>query len=158
MIHLTPLAIFLPFSTLAAALRSLSLPFVQEPITHWSILTSVSPISSTVFVFSGRWGNATVGRSVARSITYVSSYSASSSAVYSTGVPWNLPSQYSLVISSTGKIPFFAPASIAIFAIHSLSSIFRCLMPSPQNSIDLYNAPSTPIIPIMCRITSLPLT
>ena len=28
--------------------------------------------------------------------------------------------------------------------------------PGPVNSIDLYNAPSTPIMPMMCRIRSLP--
>ena len=63
-----------------------------------------------------------------------------------------------MVNSSTGKIPFFAPASIAIFAIVNLSSIESSLIPSPVNSIDLYNAPSTPIIPIICNMTSFPLT
>ncbi|MPN64059.1 hypothetical protein SDC9_211830 [bioreactor metagenome] len=62
-----------------------------------------------------------------------------------------------MVLSSTGKIPFLAPASIAIFAIANRSSIERWFMPSPTNSIDLYNAPSTPILPIMCKIISLPL-
>ena len=54
-------------------------PLVQEPITTWSIAIS-SVISSMVFVFSGRWGNAMVGRSVLRSMVYSSSYTASASA------------------------------------------------------------------------------
>ena len=36
-----------------------------------------------------------------------------------------------------GKMPFFPPASIAIFAMVKRSSIDRFLMPSPVNSIDL---------------------
>ena len=65
---------------------------------------------------------------------------------------------YSSAKASTGKIPFLAPASIAIFAMVKRSSIERFAIPSPVNSKDLYNAPSTPICPIRCRITSLPLT
>ena len=72
-IQRTPLASFLPFSTSAAARKSEIRPLVHEPITTWSILTSVSPISSTVLVFSGKCGNATVGRISERSIVYSSS-------------------------------------------------------------------------------------
>ena len=32
----------------------------------------------------------------------------------------------------------------------------RVATPGPVNSMDLYSAPSTPIMPMMCRITSLP--
>ena len=42
---------------------------------------------SYTHLFSGRCGKATVGRISLRSIVYSSSYTASSSAVYSTGVP-----------------------------------------------------------------------
>ena len=63
---------------------------------------------------------------------------------------------YAIVLSSTGKMPFFAPASIAMLQIVKRSSIDREETPSPTNSIDLYSAPSTPILPMMCRITSLP--
>ena len=55
-------------------------------------------------------------------------------------------------------MPFLPPASIAILAMVKRSSMDRLAMPSPVNSMDLYKAPSTPIMPMMCRITSLPLT
>ena len=46
-------------------------PLVQEPMTTWSIFTSSEvPIS---FVFSGRWGKATVGFNAARSMVYTAS-------------------------------------------------------------------------------------
>ena len=65
---------------------------------------------------------------------------------------------YSTVFSSTGKMPFFAPASMAMLAMVNRSSIERDATPGPVNSMDLYSAPSTPIMPMMCRITSLPET
>ena len=71
-ITLTPSATFLPFIISATTSRSDILPFVQEPITTWSIFISLS-ISSTVLVFSGRWGKATVSFSSAKSISYTSS-------------------------------------------------------------------------------------
>ena len=77
-IVLTPFATFLPLNISAAIFISENLPFVQEPITTWSIFTS--PASSTVFVFSGKWGNDTVG--VLKSMVYSSSYTASASASY----------------------------------------------------------------------------
>ena len=79
-IVLTFFATCLPLNTSAAFSKSSSLPLVHEPITHWSILTS--PTWSIVFVFSGRCGNATVGFSSDKSMSYTFSYSASSSAVY----------------------------------------------------------------------------
>ncbi len=63
-----------------------------------------------------------------------------------------------MAFASTGKIPFLPPASIAILAMVKRSSMDRLPIPSPVNSMDLYNAPSTPIIPMMCRMTSFPLT
>ncbi len=45
-----------------------------------------------------------------------------------------------------------------MLAIEKRSSIESEERPSPENSIDLYKAPSTPIMPIMWSITSLPLT
>ena len=47
---------------------------------------------------------------------------------------------------------------MAMFAMHRRSSIVRCFSPSPVNSMDLYSAPSTPILPMMDKITSLPPT
>ena len=113
---------------------------------------------STVWVFSGRCGNETVGFIVDKSISITLSYSASSSATYSLNGRLECSFIYCLARSSTGNIPFLAPASIAIFAIVNRSSIERLAIPSPVNSIDWYKAPSTPIIPIICKITSLPLT
>ena len=112
----------------------------------------------TTCVFSGRCGKETVGSISDKSILITCSYSASSSAVYSTNGLFECSFIYALVKSSTGKIPFFPPASIAMFAIVKRSSIVRLAMPSPVNSIDLYSAPSTPIMPIICKITSFPLT
>ena len=71
---------------------------------------------------------------------------------------FTLPSTYFNVTSSTSKMPFLPPASMAMFAMQSRSSMVRYFSPSPVNSMDLYRAPSTPIIPMMVRITSLPLT
>ena len=68
-------ATFLPFKISAAILKSDMCPLVHEPITTWSM--GISPHS--VLVFSGRWGNATVGFSAERSISIVRSYSASGS-------------------------------------------------------------------------------
>ena len=47
---------------------------------------------------------------------------------------------YAIVLSSTGKIPFLAPASIAMFAMAKRSSIERFATPSPVNSSERYNA------------------
>ncbi len=98
----------------------------------------------------------TVGLSSERSIVTTLSYSASSSASNTAGSLSNLPFTYSMVLSSTGKIPFFPPASIAMLEMVNLSSMLSSATPSPVNSRDLYRAPSTPISPIRCRITSLP--
>ena len=99
-----------------------------------------------VLVFSGRCGNATVGRMADRSMSITLSYTASSSASYTVNGRFTRPFTYSSVISSTAKMPFFAPASIAMLAMHSRSSIERLFNPSPENSIDWYSAPSTPIL------------
>jgi len=47
---------------------------------------------------------------------------------------------------------------MAILQIVKRSSIVKYWIPSPTNSIDLYKAPSTPILSIICKITSFPLT
>ena len=49
-----------PFKIEAAIAKSSKRPLVQEPITTWSIVIG-SLMDSTVWVFSGRWGNATTG-------------------------------------------------------------------------------------------------
>ena len=51
-----------------------------------------------------------------------------------------------------------APASMAMLAMVNLSSMESADTPGPTNSRDWYKAPSTPISPIRCRITSLPQT
>ena len=55
-------------------------------------------------------------------------------------------------------MPFLAPASMAMLQMHRRSSIEREATPGPVNSMDLYSAPSTPILPMMERIRSLPET
>lgn len=52
----------------------------------------------------------------------------------------------------------FAPASIAMLAMVKRESMERWAKPSPTNSMDLYKAPSTLIMPIICKMMSLPLT
>ena len=79
----------------------------------------------------------TVGRTSERSISTTLSYSASSSASYTLYSFFVCSFKYSSVFSSTGNIPFLAPASIAMFAIVNLSAIERFLIPSPVNSMDL---------------------
>ena len=61
-----------------------------------------------------------------------------------------------MVFSSTGKMPFLPPASMAMLEMVNRSSMDREATPSPANSRDWYRAPSTPISPIRWRITSLP--
>ena len=51
-----------------------------------------------------------------------------------------------------------APASMAMLQMHRRSSMVRLLTPSPTNSRLLYRAPETPMVPMRCRITSLPET
>ena len=46
---------------------------------------------------------------------------------------------------------------MAMLQMHSRSSMLSVSTPGPVNSMDLYSAPSTPIFPMMVRITSLPL-
>ena len=47
---------------------------------------------------------------------------------------------------------------MAMLQMHRRSSIVRLLTPSPVNSRLLYNAPETPMRPMRCKMTSLPLT
>ena len=70
-----------PRSTSAAWRMSAMRPFVQEPMTAWSMRTSRA--SATGRVFDGRCGNATVGWMVAASISYTFAYWASGSEWYS---------------------------------------------------------------------------
>ena len=76
--HRTWSATFLPLRIWAATAMSSSRPLVQEPMTTWSIL--IWPTSEMGWAFSGRWGKATVGSMVLRSISTVRTYSASGSA------------------------------------------------------------------------------
>ena len=57
---------------------SSSRPLVQLPMTTWSMATP--SLSLAVWVFSGRWGQETVGSMAERSMWMVFSYSASGSA------------------------------------------------------------------------------
>jgi hypothetical protein len=62
----TPSATVLPRSTSAAARMSSMRPFVQLPITAWSMATS--RLSATGRVLEGRCGQATVGTTSAASM------------------------------------------------------------------------------------------
>ena len=53
-------------------------------------------------------------------------------------------------------MPFFAPASMAMLHMVKRSAIDSCETPGPPNSIDWYSAPSTPIWPMIHKMTSLP--
>ena len=75
-------ATFLPLRMAAAAAMSDKRPLVQLPMTTWSIFTFSAAASSMVFVFSGRWGKATVGRMAERSTSITCSYGASASGAY----------------------------------------------------------------------------
>ena len=129
----TPSATLRPFKISAAMRISSMRPFVHEPITAWSIFTLANSV--TGLVFSGRWGAATVEGTVERSMSITRSYSASSPAANTTGSCCARPFMYSIVFSSTGKMPFFAPASMAMFAMLKRSSIESDAMPSPWNSM-----------------------
>ena len=85
-------------------------------------------------MFSGRWGQLTVGTRVSRSMVMVRSYSASGSASYFFHSRRLRPFRYASQVSSTGKMPFLAPASIAMLQMHSRSSIVRLCTPGPMNS------------------------
>ena len=53
-------------------------------------------------------------------------------------------------------MPFLAPASIAMLQMLKRSSMDSFATPGPVNSMLWYSAPSTPIMPMICRMTSLP--
>ncbi len=55
-------------------------------------------------------------------------------------------------------MPFFAPASMAMFAMVNRCGMESLATTSPQNSSAAYSAPSTPISPMSRRIRSLPPT
>ena len=129
----TPSWTFRPRITAAALRRSSILPLVHDPTTTWSIGTS--PTCDSGLVFSGRCGNATTGSSADRSTEISSAYRASVSAVTTLYFPFALTSAYAFVAASNGKIPFFAPASIAMFAMVKRHAIDRCAIPSPAYSI-----------------------
>src|SRR3989338_123546 len=146
-----------PFMILAAIRKSLILPFVQDPITDWSILTFLNLPTGAVLL--GKCGALTCGSILRTSYSRTSQYPASLSLLKNTPLKC-LPSLliYLLVISSGSMMPDFPPASIAILHRLNLSSIDRPRITSPENSIALYNAPSTHISPIVYKIKSFPLT
>ncbi len=69
-----------PRSTSAASTRSFQRPFVHEPITAWSIVTSPTWLSGRAL--EGRCGKATTGSTAEASISTVRTYSAPGSAAY----------------------------------------------------------------------------
>ncbi len=131
-------------------------PFVQEPITAWSILTL--RLSATVFVFDGRCGHATVGSSADSSISILRAYAASWSERYAVHGRSVRPSSQLRAIPFTSKMPALAPASITMLEIVIRASMESCSTAEPRNSSAWYKAPSTPIMPMRCKMRSLPVT
>ena len=152
----TPFARWRPLKIVAASAMSSMRPLVQEPITTWSIVTSLPSFAG--LAFSGRWGQDTVQSISSRFSSTVRTYSASPSGSTASQGRVTRPLRYSFVMSSTGKMPFLPPASIAMLAMVSRSAIVSSFSPSPENSRDWYSAPSTPILPMSVKITSLPET
>ena len=64
------------------------------------------------------------------------------------------PLRYASVLSSAAMIPVFARASIAMLQKVNLPSISISSITLPPTSSAWYNAPSTPISPIKCKIKS----
>ena len=62
------------------------------------------------------------------------------------------------MVSSTAMMPLLPPASMAMLQMVMRSSMPSASMVEPVNSIAWYSAPSTPIMPMMCRMMSLPHT
>ena len=62
---------------------------------------------------------------------------------------------YSNVFSSGSISPVFPPISIAMLESTIRSSMLMSVIVWPVNSQLLYVDPSTPTVPMMCRITSL---
>ena len=74
--------------------------------------------------------------SSSRLISTTFAYSASSSASNAVHGRLTRSARYALQTSSTGKMPFFAPASIAMFAMVRRPSMPISFTPSPVNSSD----------------------
>ena len=108
----------------------------------WSTL--IGPTFFTVSTLSGMCGCATSGSRVFRSISTISSYSASASAlssVKSPSRPWAF--RNARVTSSLGNTLVVAPSSAPMFAIVARSGTVRVFTPSPMYSITLPTPPLT---------------
>ena len=68
---------------------------------------------------------------------------------------WARSRRYSSVTESYSMIPFLAPASMAMLVMVSRPSMSMDRRASPLCSIAFERAPSTPMVPITCRIRSL---
>jgi hypothetical protein len=116
----------------------------------------VPATSESGLTFSGLCGIAISGSSESKSIASVASMCASGSlrsVVHGLSVR---PSRYSAVFSSAGKMPVSDPASTAMFATASRSSIVSASAPGPTNSSAMFVPPPAPISASTARITSFP--
>ena len=147
----------LPFKMAATFSISIKEEFVQEPMQTWSTL--ILPISVTSFTRSGMCGIAAIGASEERSISIVSSYTASSSAfssIQSSGRDCAVKKAF--VISSDGKTEVVAPSSAPMLVMVARSGTERVLTPSPVYSIILPTPPFTVILRKTSKITSFAAT
>ena len=154
--NLRPFRTRRPLSIRAAAARSVSRPFVHVPRKTWSISTSVQSATSTTL--STRSGLATFGSRSDASTSTPCAYDASSSVETPSLEAKPKEAYHDLVTESNGKTPNFAPISTAIFDMVILPSMPIEGTPSPENSTDIYVAPSAPTSPITLSARSLALT
>src|SRR5436190_789280 len=132
--------------------RSSIRAFVHEPRNATSIL--VPWTSSTGLRLAGFEGHATCGpmpsTSKAKDFAKVAP---SSDEIGRNGMP--LWARYRSVVSSAAIIPTFAPISVVMLHSTNRSFIGRASTVGPTNSTAAYWAPSSPVVPITFRITSL---
>ncbi len=144
-------------STVATSSRSCSDELVQLPMQTWS--TGLPASSRTGTTLSGLCGCAMRGSSVARSISTVSSYSASGSAASgakSSARPCD--SIQPRVTSSAGKTLAVAPSSVPMLVMVARSGTERVATPGPAYSNALPTPPFTLRRRSSSRMTSLALT
>src|SRR5207253_7010008 len=126
--------------------------FVPEARNATSIL--VPWTSSTGLRLAGFEGQATCGpmpsTSNAKDFAKVAP---SSDEIGRNGMP--LWARYRFVVSSAAIIPTFAPISVVMLHSTNRSFIGRASTVGPANSTAAYWAPSSPVVPITFRITSL---
>ena len=134
-IRRSPRDAFFPFRIRAAILKSSIRPFVQEPMTTWS--RRMSPTSSAGLTFDGRCGKRHHGPEAAE---------VDRPGLLVNGVRVGLDDDagrgavvagvFERAARSAGKMPFFAPPSMAMLAMVNRASMESEASPGPPNSMD----------------------